>query len=155
MEYRIEKKGAFQVIGKTKRFTMASGVFNGGIGAFWGFWDALGLCEKIKKNYSSDKDCNIFDVSIATANTVATKPEDEFDYTIGFPYNGAAFDEELDIVTVPDGSYAIFTIPDGEDIGSFMGRCIDYLPTAGYELAGVEVEYFWENKPNEAWFLLK
>ncbi len=86
-----------------------------------------------------------------------TEKTEEFNYTIGFLYNGVENTDGFDVMTVPGGSYVVFTIP-GEykkDVGSFMGRCItEYLPAVGYELAGVDAEYFSETKW-EAWFLVR
>jgi AraC family transcriptional regulator len=150
MDYRIEEKATFQVIGRTKRFTMESGVYGGGIGAFWGEWNSAEMCQKFCGRYAKGEPHDMC-VSSYTEN-----PE-EFDYTIGFLHNGAENTDEFDIVTVPGGSWAVFTIPDEykQDVGSFMARCItEYLPAAGYELTGVDAEYFTESKW-EAWFLIK
>ena len=150
MDYRIVHKEAFQVIGRTKRMTTVDDSHYGEIGAFWKAWNSSDMYQKLGKKYSTDNS-HCMDVSMPTSET------EEFDYTIGFLYNGTENEDELDIVTVPEGSYAIFTIPEKykNDIGSFMARVItESLPAAGYELAGIDAEYFSETKM-EAWFLVK
>lgn len=150
MDYRMVNKEAFQIIGRTKRMTTVDDAHYRDIGAFWREWNNSDICQRMGEKYSTDKS-HCMDVSTPTSKT------EEFDYTIGFLYNGVKNEDGLDIVTVPGGSYAIFDIPDKykNDIGSFMERVItESLPAAGYELAGVDAEYFSETK-REAWFLVK
>ena len=89
--------------------------------------------------------------------SIPTVIMNEFDYTIGILYNGAKNEDGFDIMTVPGGSYLVFTIPDKykDDMGGFMHRVMtEHIPASGYGLAGVDVEYFCPNK-NQAWFLIK
>ena len=147
MDYRIEKKAAFQVIGRTKRI---SEEHIGEIGMFWHEWNSTEMCKKFCGKYAKG---NPHDMCVSTP----TNKTEEFDYTIGFLYNGADNTDGFDIVDIPGGKYVVFMIPDEykKDVGSFMGRCItEYLPASGYELAGVDAEYFSELKW-EAWFLVK
>lgn len=150
MDYKIVQKGAFKVIGRTKRMTTVNDAHYTGIGAFWQEWDNSDLYKKLSEKYSIDKS-HCIDVSTPTS-----KPE-EFDYTIGVLYNGVKNVDGLDIVTVPGGSYAIFPIPEKymNDVGSFMSRIItETFPDTGYKLAGIDAEYYSEANM-EAWFLVK
>jgi AraC family transcriptional regulator len=147
MDYKVEEKGAFQVIGRTKRVTANN---HGVIGTFWHEWNSTKMFDTFHGRYAKG---DPHDMCVSTL----TEKTDEFDYTIGFLYNGAENADGFDIVSVPGGSYVVFTIPEEykKDVGSFMGRCItEYLPAAGYELAGVDAEYFSKAKW-EAWFLVK
>ena len=150
MDYRIEEKETFQVIGRTKRMTTVNDAHYNGIGALWNEWNSTKMFDKFHGRYAKGE---AHDMCVTTP---AEKTE-EFDYTIGFLYNGAENVDGFDIVTVPGGTYVVFTIPDEhkKNVGSFMGRCVtEYLPAAGYELAGIDIEYFPESKW-EAWFLIK
>ena len=150
MDYRIEKKDEFKVIGHTKRMTTTNDEHYGKIGSFWNEWNNTKMFEKYHDKYAKGEP---HDMCVSTA----TKKTEEFDYTIGFLYNGSENVDRLDIMTVPGGSYIIFNIPEEykNDIGKFMGRCItEYLPASGYELACVDAEYYSKTK-REAWFLVK
>ncbi len=150
MDYKIVQKEAFKVIGITKCFTTDVGVHNGGIGAFWHEWNTKKMFETFSGKYAKG---DAHDMCVSTP----TEKADEFHYTIGFLYNGAENTDGLDIVTVPGGNYVVFNIPEEykTNVGSFMERCItEYLPATGYELSGVDAEYFTDAKC-EAWFLVK
>lgn len=150
MDYKIIEKEPFKVIGRTKRMTTVNEAHYGSIGTFWNEWNNSNIYKKMSEKYAIDKS-HCIDVSTATANA------EEFNYTIGFLYNDVDNEDGLDIITIPGGSYLVFTIPEKhkDDIGSFMSRIItEYLPSLRYELAGVDAEYFSETK-TEAWFLVK
>jgi len=151
MDYRVEEKGTFQVIGRTKRMTTTNDEYFNKIGAFWHEWNSTKMFKKYHSQYAKGE---AHDMCVSTS----TEKTGEFDYTIGFLYNGTENVDGFNIVTVPGGSYVVFTIPDEckKDVGSFMGRCItEYLPAAGYELNGVDAEYFPASHKWEAWFLIK
>ena len=150
MDYRVEEKATFQVIGHTRRMTTVNDEYFGKIGSFWHEWNTT---EMFKKHHGKYAKGEPHDMCVSTP---AEKTE-EFNYTIGFLYNGAENLDGFDIITIPGGTYIVFNIPEAErnNIGDFMGRCItEYLPAAGYELSGVDAEYFSETKW-EAWFLIK
>lgn len=150
MAYRIIRKEAFQIIGETRRMTTVGNAHYQGIGRFWEEWNRSGICKKLSKKYGLGPE-HCIDISTPCEN-----PE-EFDYTIGFLYNGTENCDNLNIVMAPGGTYAIFTIPeeDRNNIGDFMSRVItEYLPSLRYELCGVDAEYFSQTKC-EAWFLVK
>ena len=85
---------------------------------------------------------------------------DEIDYSVAAQCMNCSvweFQRVFSFMAQDGGSYVVFTIPDEykKDVGNFMGRCItEYLPATGYELTGVDAEYFTETKW-EAWFLVK
>ena len=153
ISYRLVEKPVFQVIGITKRFTMENGVHGGGIGRLWWHWNNNKMREKHYARYAQGGPHDMC-VSLPTDKT------DEFYYTVGFLYNGMDNADGLHVVNVPGGTYMVFDIPDAyvSRVGEFMGLCISqYIPAAGYELAGVDAEYFpcGNSVKNEAWFLLK
>ena len=152
MKHRIETKESFQVIGRTRSMTEANAFWHD-IGAMWDEWNNTGMTQKVEGKYSSDGTGYHFDVSLPTPTADDSQA---FTYTIGCMYNGAKNEDNYDIVTVPGGKYAIFDIPDEykEDVGGFIMKIIEYLPTVGLERAGVDVEYFMGDKC-EAWELLK
>jgi len=150
MDYRVEKKEEFKVIGRTKRMTTTNDEHYGKIGSFWKEWNETKMFEKYHGKYAKGE---AHDMCVSTS----TEKSEEFDYTIGFLYNDSENVDGFDIIIVPGGSYIIFNIPEEykNDIGKFMGQCItEYLPASGYELAGVDAEYYTKNKC-EAWFLVK
>ena len=152
MKHRIEIKEPFQIIGRTKRMSEAEEFWHD-IGGMWHEWNSNNMTAKVEKKYSSDLPGNHFDISLPTPTS---EDSEAFTYTIGCKYNGVPNDDGYDIVTVPGGRYAIFDVPDEykDDIGEYMGKIIEYLPSAGYERMGVDVEYFMSDKC-EAWELIK
>jgi predicted transcriptional regulator YdeE len=149
MEHRIEVKESFKIIGRTKRMSEREEFWHD-IGKMWTEWNDGGMTKKMAK-YSADNADYDMDVSIASADDPQV-----FTYTVGVRYNGAENIEGYDVVTVPGGRYAVFEIPQEyrDDVGEFMGKVIEYLPTAGYERLGIDVEYFMGEKW-EAWELIK
>ncbi|MFR8002794.1 MAG: GyrI-like domain-containing protein [Hydrogeniiclostridium sp.] len=149
MEYTVVNKKEFQVIGRTRRMTVHNNAHYEAIGTFWHEWEQDGMFERYSEKYCQGSP-HCIDVS-----TPSPEP-DAFDYTIGFMWNGKKDIDGLDCITVPGGLYAVFPVPDGcEDMGDFMSHIItEFLPSLGYELAGVDAEYFSDSK-NEVWFLLK
>ena len=146
MDYRIETKETFQVIGRTIRTSTA----NEGIGEAWHEWNSTQMCDRFHGRYAKGE---AHDMCVSTT----AEKTDEYDYTIGFLYNGAENVDGFDIVTVPGGKYVIFPIPDEfrNDVGGFMARVYtEYLPSLGYVPNGVDAEYFTASKW-EAWFLVK
>ena len=151
MDYRIETKENFQVIGRTKRMTTVNDAHFQDIGEFWKDWNTTMMFEKWHGKYAKGEG-HLMCVSITTEKT------EEFDYTIGFLYNGAQNTDEFNIVTVPGGKYIVFPIPkeDKKNIGDFMKRIFtEFLPSLGYEPNGVDAEYFPASGKDEAWFLVK
>jgi len=123
------------------------------IGGMWHEWDSAGMTKKVEEKYSSDDTGNHFDVSLPTPTADDPKA---FTYTIGCMYNGVKNEDGYDVITVPGGKYAIFDIPEEykDNVGGFMSKIIEYLPTVGYERMGVDVEYF-KGDNWEAWELIK
>ena len=150
MTYRLEEKAEFQVIGTTKCFSEES-ITSGSRGRFWHYWNKNKMHQKFSVKYGKGEAHHLC-VSARTDKT------DEFYYTIGFLYNGAENTDDFNVISIPSGIYMVFVIPDAykNDISKFMAHCIaEYIPAAGYELAGVDIAYFPIKKQSEAWFLLK
>ena len=147
MNYRIETKETFQVIGRTIRTTTACE----GIGEAWSDWNSTCMFDKFHGRYAKGEAHDMC-VSMSTDKT------DEFYYTIGFLYNGAANVDGFNIVTVPGGKYVVFPMPDEvrNNVGDFLGRVYtEYLPSLNYKPNGVDAEYFPASGKWEAWFLVK
>jgi len=156
VNYRIEQKEPFQVIGITKnRFTITSdkGVYDGGIGKLWAYWYYNKMKERFYIKYAKDAK---HDMCVSLPANEAG----ELCYTVGFLYNGAENTDGFSVADVPGGTYIVFDIPEeyADDSRSFMRRCAtEYIPATGYDLADVEAEYFSDFpgiKKSEAWFLV-
>ena len=159
MNYIIENKEAFQIIGRTETMTYANPEFWRGIVALWDEWNGNDLCAKIGNKYSSDKPG--YQMEISQPMPTAEDPL-QFTHTVGCIYNGAENTDGYSITTVPAGKYAVFSVPQeyADDVGQFMGKIIEHLKSEGHELAGVELGYFtgpdseW-NDGWQAWVLIK
>jgi len=150
INYRIEEKEHFQVLGITKCYN-DDDVSSGSIGRLWYYWNDNKLKQKLHHRYGKGE---LHEMCVSfPSDTIG-----EFYYTVGVLYNGIENIDEYNIVTIAGGTYAVFDIPDEyvNDVGKFMGRCVsEYIPAAGYEMAWVDAEYFPDRKNGEAWFLLK
>jgi len=151
MKHRIEIKEPFQVIGRTMRMSEAEEFWHD-IGGMWKEWNDNGMTKKMAK-YSADEIGHDLDVSFVSPTE---KDPASFTYTVGVRYNGAENANGYDIIAIPGGKYAVFDVPkeEADDIGNFMGKIIDFLPTAGYERVGVDIEYF-KGDACEVWELIK
>ena len=106
MDYRIEKKDAFDVLVKRKRFTKNKEINGQEITAFWGQCTADGTIDRIIRYVHQD---NVFKDSIIGIGLEYRPGEEDFPYGIGCHYNGAPVtDEDLEVVTLPAASYAVF-----------------------------------------------
>ena len=119
MDYRIEKKDAFELVMKKKRMPCNTEMTTAEISKFWkqctedGTIDAL--CKYIAKG-------NIFGKCILGASLGKDASEAEFPYGIGAMYNGDKVDEDDFVVEeIPAHTYVVF-------------KCVGKMPDAFVKL---------------------
>lgn len=133
LEFKLEKKEAFDVVGYSICTTAAGNTHYGDIGQFWerfhrdNLWSTLQACAK------DPDECYAYAVSSYDDNVKAA----DFCYTIGVPYNGKPHTGDMGVIPIPAGTYAIFQMPEGEEAGAFTARIFrEWLPASGYRLTG-------------------
>lgn len=162
MDYRIEKKDAFQVICKKKNVNKPQGdTATEDISKFWAECMQNGTMDAICKYAKFDSLHGI--LGICFSNEMANSG---FPYGIGAEYNGAELkDEGLDIIEIPEYTYAVFTckgeMPDGFK-KTYHQIVTEFFPQSNYQYGeGVELEVYPSaevNDPNytcEIWIAVK
>lgn len=106
MDYRIEKRGAFQVVCKRKRMEKPQGAsVTPDITAMWQEYGADGTMKRLI-------DCMPRHPVMKGLLGICFSAElnaQQFPYGIGVEYDGATVDEDLEVVTIPANTYAVFT----------------------------------------------
>jgi len=143
MDYRIEKKDAFQLICKKKQVTKPQGdTATADISAFWNEVSTDGTMDKICRYGKFDSYHGILGVCFSDEMA-----DSGFPYGIGAEYNGAPLtDAGLDIVEIPAYTYAVFTcrgrMPDAFQ-ETYRRICTEFFPQSNYEYGqGVELEVY-------------
>ena len=143
MDYRIEKKDAFQVICKKKLVNKPQGeTATADISAFWNECKKNGSIDAICKYGRFDHVNGILGICFS-----AEMADSGFPYGIGAEYNGAPLNgEALDIVEIPAYTYAVFSckgkMPDAF-IKTYRQICTEFFPQSNYEYgSGVELEVY-------------
>lgn len=143
MDYRIEKKDAFQVICKKKLVNKPQGeTATADISAFWNECQKNGSIDAICKYGRFDHVNGILGICFS-----AEMADSGFPYGIGAEYNGAPLNgEALDIVEIPAYTYAVFSckgkMPDAF-IKTYRQICTEFFPQSNYEYgSGVELEVY-------------
>ncbi len=143
MDYRIEKKDAFQVICKKKLVNKPQGeTATADISAFWNECQKNGSIDAICKYGRFDHVNGILGICFS-----AEMADSGFPYGIGAEYNGAPLNgEALDIVEIPAYTYAVFSCK-GKMPDAFMKTyrqiCTEFFPQSNYEYgSGVELEVY-------------
>ena len=143
MDYRIEKKDAFQVICKKKLVNKPQGeTATADISAFWNECQKNGSIDAICKYGRIDHVNGILGICFS-----AEMADSGFPYGIGAEYNGAPLNgEALDIVEIPAYTYAVFSckgkMPDAF-IKTYRQICTEFFPQSNYEYgSGVELEVY-------------
>ena len=156
MDYRIEKKDAFDVLVKRKRFTKNKEINGQEITAFWGQCTADGTIDRITRYVHSD---NVFKDSIIGIALEYLPGDEDFPYGIGCHYNGEPVtDEDLEVVSLPAASYAVFpcrgAMPEAfQKVYKYIFE--EFFLNSEYQPSGVEIEaypsanatdpdYYWE-----------
>lgn len=143
MDYRIEKKEAFELILKKKQFPKMHEITSVEIAKFWSECQTDGTIEKICSYIPKD---NIFDKCIVGVSFGAETAETEFPYGIGVHYNGAeVVDKDLSVVKVPAHTYAVFKcvgkMPEAfQKVYRYI--CTEFFPASEYQPCGTELEAY-------------
>ena len=144
MNYRIEKREAFQVVCKRKRVEKplsASGTPD--ITAMWKEYGTDGTMKRLISCIPAHPVMKGL-LGICFSSELNAK---QFPYGIGVEYDGRAIDDDLEVVTIPANTYAVFTstgkMPDAF-IETYHRIVTEFVPqSAQYEYAeNVEFEVY-------------
>lgn len=143
MDYRIEKKEAFPVLVKKKRFPKEKEINGKEIPQFWAESMRDGTVEKLVPYVHPQ---NIFGDSIIGIGLEYNEGETDFPYGIGLHYNGAPVKEkEFEIVTIPASTFLVFPIQ-GRMPEAFRGvyeyLFTEFFPNSEYMPSGIEIEAY-------------
>ncbi len=145
MDYRIERKEAFEVVLRKKRFPMAHEITTNEIAKFWNECQSDGtipaICKYIPEN-------NIFDKCIIgiSFDADSTSNGKDFPYGIGAHYNGGKITEDyLTVETIPAHTYAVFKcvgkMPEAfQKVYKYI--CTEFFPASEYQPCGIEIESY-------------
>lgn len=143
MDYRIEKKEAFQLICKKKQVSKPQGdTATADISAFWNECGKNGTIEAICKYGRFDNLRGVLGVCFS-----GEMSDSAFPYGIGAEYNGAAMgDEGLELVEIPAHTYAVFQckgkMPEAFKT-TYQLIVTEFFPQSNYEYGnGVELEVY-------------
>lgn len=131
MNYRIEKKGSFRIVGVKLHTEMDLEVCFAKVPQFWGETFQNGMFEVV---------CNLIDQPPYGVLGVSTCMNGkDFDYYIAAPTNKEAPENTYEY-EVPEATWAIFeyrgAMPNAEGIQALQKRIVtEWLPTSGYEYA--------------------
>lgn len=163
MDYRIEKRDAFQVVCKRKRVGKPqSAGATPDISAMWQEFGADGTMDRLIACLPKDPVMKGL-LGICFSAELNAK---QFPYGIGVEYDGRKVDDDLEIVTIPKNTYAVFAskgkMPDAF-IETYHRIVTEFFPqSAQYEYAeNVEFEVYSSadvSDPNykcEIWIAVK
>ena len=143
MDYRIERKDAFQLICRKKQVTKPQGdTATADISAFWNEVSADGTMDKLCKYARFDTYRGVLGVCFS-----GEMAGSGFPYGIGAEYSGAPVtDAGFDVVEIPAYTYAVFTcrgkMPDAFK-DTYKRICTEFFPQSNYEYGqGVELEVY-------------
>lgn len=145
MDYRIEKRDAFKVVCKRKRVEKPqSADETPDITAMWNEFGADGTIGRLA-GYLPENAVMKGLLGICFSSELDAK---QFPYGIGVEYDGRKIDDDLEIVTIPANTYAVFTskgkMPDAF-IETYNRIVTEFFPqTMQYEYAeNVEFEVYY------------
>lgn len=163
MDYRIEKREVFQVVCKRKRVDKPqSANATPDITAMWQEYGADGTMERLIQCMPKSPMMKGL-LGICFSSELDAK---QFPYGIGVEYDGRKIDDDLEIVTIPANTYAVFTskgkMPDAF-IDTYHRIVTEFFPQSSqYEYAeNVEFEVYSSadtSDPNyqcEIWIAVK
>lgn len=143
MNYRIEKREAFDIICKRKQVNKPQGdTATADISAFWGECSSDGTMDKICKYGKFDSLNGVLGICFS-----GEMADSGFPYGIGAEYNGAPVtDKGLDVVKIPAHTYAVFEcrgkMPDAFK-DTYKKICTEFFPQSKYEYgSGIELEVY-------------
>lgn len=140
MNYRIEKKEAFEVLMKKKTYPKNFELTNKEIPEFWGKCHAD---ETIKNLISRIPEGDVFGLM---GLSLYERNASDFSYGIGVSYDGGEVsDESLCIETIPAHTYVVFkcvgAMPEAfQEVYRYV--CTEFFPTSSYYPCGVEIEAY-------------
>ena len=106
MDYRIEKRDAFQVVCKRKRVEKPqSGAATQEITAMWQEYGADGTMARLISHLPKEPVMKGL-LGICFSAELNAK---QFPYGIGVEYDGREIEDDLEVVTIPANTYAVFT----------------------------------------------
>ncbi len=147
MDYRIEKKDAFEVICRKKQFARNYEPPANEISAFWKECNIDGTIEKLCSHISKN---NMFNNSIVGISFSRDLTDEEFPYGIGIIYDGSYKAEDgFSIEKIPSYTYAVFKCvgPMPEAFKkTYKQIYTEFFPTSDYTPSmGVEFEVYPSN----------
>lgn len=143
MDYRIEKKEAFEVVVRKKRFLKQQEVTSREISKFWGECSEDGTIRSICRYIPKD---NIFDKCIIGISFGTEASSEDFPYGIGAHYNGDEILEDyLSVEKIPAHTYVVFKcigkMPDAfQKVYKYI--CTEFFPASEYQPCGPEIEVY-------------
>ena len=144
MDYRIEKRDAFQVVCKRKRVDKPqSGSATQDITAMWQEFGADGTISRLAAHMPKNPAMKGL-LGICFSSEFDAK---QFPYGIGVEYDGREVNSDLEVITIPASTYAVFTgkgrMPDAY-IDTYHRIVTEFFPqSAQYEYAeNVEFEVY-------------
>lgn len=145
MDYRIEKKEAFEVVLRKKQFPKQQEITTREISKFWATCQKDGTIEALCKYIHPN---NIFNKCILGVSLVAetASTDEDFPYGIGAHYNCEKIDEDyLTVEKIPAHTYAVFkctgTMPEAfQRVYKYI--CTEFFPASEYQPCGVEIEAY-------------
>ena len=147
MNYRIEKRDSFQIVCKRKKVEKPmSGSGSEEINEMWKECSQDGSLNKLFSYIPQNSAMNGLLGICFTSELVS----DNFSYGIGVEYDGRKVDENLEIVTIPKNTYAVFTakgkMPDAF-IETYKRIVTEFFPqSTQYEYASnVEFEVYYSD----------
>ena len=152
MNYRIEKKDAFNVICKRKQVEKpGSDVAAKDIHEFWTECGKDGSMDRIFKYIPKNPTMNGL-LGICFTDNMS---DNHFPYGIGFEYEGQDVDPNLEVIEIPEHTFAVFTckgrMPDAF-VETYKKICTEFFPQNDkYEYAhGVEFEVYPSDKIDDS-----
>ena len=144
MDYRIEKRDAFQVVCKRKRVEKPQSA--GATQEITGMWQEFGVDGTMGRLIGCLPEKPVMKglLGICFSSELNAK---QFPYGIGVEYDGRKVDDDLEIVTIPANTYAVFTsrgkMPDAF-IETYNRIVTEFFPQSSqYEYAeSVEFEVY-------------
>lgn len=135
MDYRIEKREAFQVIAKKKRYSGGAEISQQQIRKTWDECSRDGTIEALC-SYMNPQ--GIF--GMAVAGICFDNPnEGDFDYAIGAAYEGGEVKEDLTVEEIPSNTWMVFTCKGAmpEALQELMKKIYtEVFPTNRYQPSG-------------------
>lgn len=140
MNYRIEKKEAFQVIMRKVNYPKNFELTSREIPEFWGRCHADGTTQRL---VSAIPEGDVFGLM---GLSLYDREADNFSYGIGVSAGGAEIaDDTLCVETIPAHTFVVFKcigkMPEAfQDLYKYV--CTEFFPTSDYQPCGVEIEAY-------------